>query len=681
MAQLSLDSFKNASSETQGLVKVATSYLTDNKGAQLEFTDAQANRFMYELMKTDSYSVSNNDLAALQIASFADMRNEVRAQSFAIQQEVAAVGSLVAACHADTVEKLNVLQQGIASIGENVVAIGSNLEQVSEHLLQLQNDFNRYVMRDEQTNNIQIAKQDLALLNQQLESDYGHNKELRRTAVGILQANDLNVRTDTILTRAEELMITTPNYWLAPALVSLANWINASRAISQGESASSSDVRNAVTSIEGTLKEAYRRERSKTALFFGLISRRANNIPQANAWFSEYISFQDPRAVDHTCIVLLNLYAGGLMGHGIEERAILATMDDWMNELMNDTDGAYAQSLVDDWKNTCMMLVTKSKPAPGSFNTLREFSPTWDALESEMRASSIHRELSTFLEESLKDKDFPEDDMTLIDSMISDLVTDYDADELPIRREQEYQQLIVDLGGRKNLADALRSIKDDIMTETKSFVSVISDAGRNAQLSHATAATHAFAIRVQMPWIRRAHEDLTEGYREKLPRTIGLEVGGFEAQSDYGTDEQQIVQDYIDFVNNEERGELEASKTGVVQKVLLIVGIVAFVLGLIVAFTGNFSGAFVALLGAALGGYGLFAAMRARKRQERIKQSKAEKRKYGVMVIRSFMEEARTWRKTFNERDDMFTDTLAELDALTVSVTDGVAAVSNSNRI
>ncbi|MEI3376540.1 MAG: hypothetical protein V8R08_01630 [Coriobacteriales bacterium] len=680
MAILSLDSRENMSQESRELARVANTYLTDNKGADLELTDAQIDTLISELMTTDKYAVTNNDLAGLQVAAFADLRSEVRANTIAIKEEVRAVGNLVAACHADTIDKLNTLQQGMAVIGQNVVTIGSNLEQVSSQLLQLQNDFNTYVMRDELVNNVQIAKQDLSLLNQRLESDFGHNKELRRTAVGILQANDLNVRTDTILTRAEELMISTPNYWLAPALVSLASWIDASRAVSEGKSVTASDVRKAITGIEGTLKEAYIRERAKTALFFGLISRRANNIPQANAWFNEYISFQDPRAVDHTCMVLLNLYAGGLMGHGIEERMILATMNDWLEELMADADGAYAKNLVDDWKNTCKLLVTESPTSFDSYRALKAFSPSWDMLVAEMQMSSIHHSLRGFLENALSDKDFPEDDMTLIDSMIADLVNDYDAEELPIRREQEYQQLIVDLGGRRSLADTLRSIKDDILTETKSFVSIISDAGRDAGLSHATAATHALAIRIQMPWIRRAYVDITERYRSELPETIELEVGGFTAQSNYGQDEERVVKDYVAFVNKEERDKLEKSKTGMVQKVCLIAGVAAFVLGVILGFATGAPGFFLALIGAAAGGYGLFAASKARKEQQKIKEAMARKRRYGVMVIRSFMEEARQWRGIFSERDAMFNEVLADIDTKTVSITDGVV-IENTTQI
>lgn len=684
MAALRLGSNEDVSEEIRQMVTVANGYLRDDKGADLDISDDAAKRVFDMVMAENSnYAVTNNQLAGMQAASFVELRSNIRTQTLQIKDEVRAIEKAVVACHADTIEKLNLLQDGIATIDQKVVVLSNNLDQVATSLMQFQSDFHRYVMRDELNNNVQIAKQDLIALNQRLESDFGQNKELRRAAIGILQANDLNVRTDTILNIAEELMVTTPNYWLAPALVALANWVDASRAVSEGESSAAQDVRRSITSIEGMLEEAYRRERAKTALFFGLISRRANNIPQANAWFMEYIGFQDPRAVDHTCMVLLNLYAGGLMGHGIEERMILATMDNWFNELMSDADAAYEKTLIQDWEKKFVALRSESVSALGSYRALSAFSPTWNLLVEEMQESSIHFDVQTYLEHALSDKNFSEDDTTLIDSMIADLVTEYEAEELPIRREQEYQKLIVDLGGRKDIAGVLRTLKDDVMTETKSFVSILSDAARNAELSHASAATHALAIRIQMPWIRQAYVMMTEAYRSRFPKRVALKLGEFEAQTDYGRDEDRVVKDYLGFADAQEREALAKSQTGIVQKVCLIAGAICFVLGVILTIANVASpfNIFLAIAGLAAGGYGLFAATRARKAQQRIRQNMAEKRRYGLMIIRTFMEEARQWLSVFMQRDAAFDTVLANMDAMTTSFNDETIIVENSTQI
>lgn len=665
-------------------LEVAQKYLSDNKGKELELSGAQFQNVMSVLENTPENAViTNKDLAQLNAASFATLHDDVKMSTIQIQQEVRAVGNLVAACHADNIAKLNELQKGIQAVNNNVLAIGQNLEVVATGLLELRADFLKYVKKDELVNNMQMAKQQLISLNQQLESEFGHNKELRRSAAGILQANDLGVRVDTITTRAEEMCLSTPNYWLAPALVALSWWISASRDTASGQTANTKDVQVAVASLESMLREAYTREASKTALFFGLICRRSGNIPQANEWFREYLAFQNPREVDQTCIVLLNLYASGLMGHGVEEQGVLSTLSGWLDELMEADGGAYQAQLIDDWKKTCRMLYELAEPSPEPYAALPAFSPTWPALQTSMQESLLHEQLNTFLDTELSRKDFAEDDVTILDGLITDLVSDYDADELPIRREQEYQQLILDLKGNEDLAKVLRAVKDDILSETKSFVSIISDAARNAELSGASSATAVYALRLQMPWVKRAYLEVAEQNRAQTPQEIELQLDGFHATTVDGSNEEEVIEAYVNYENQKEKSLLEQSKTGTKEKVALIGGAAVAVIGLLVTIVSSiakapfFAMGLVALvIGGALAGYGWWAAQAAKKKQEEIRQKMRQERPNGVLVIRRFMEEVRTWRATYALHEDVAPLLMERIDSETANLMDGVASVS-----
>ena len=659
---------------------VAQKYLSDNKGVELQLSDHQFDSIQRAVFSTsDDAYISNRDLAAMNAVSFSALHDDVRMSTLQIQQEVRAVGNLVAACHADNIAKLNEIQKGLQAVNNNVMTVGENLSVVAQSLLDLRADFNRYVKKDELVNNIQIAKQQLITLNQQIEADFGHNKELRRTAVGILQANDLNVRTDTITTRSEELCLSTPNYWLAPALVALGWWIAASRAVAEGQASNGKEVQAAVSNLESMLREAYARECSKTALFFGLICRRAGNTFQANEWFKEYLAFQNPREVDHTCMVLLNLYASGIMGRGAEEQAILGTLAGWLDELMNDSDGTYQAQLLSDWANTCRMLYELAEPAPASYVVLPAFSPTWPALQQATQASLLHARLLEFLETELARKDFAEDDITIIDGLSADLVTDYDADELPIRREQEYQQLIVDLKGNQDLAFALRSIKDDILSETKSFVSILSDAARNSELSGASDATAVYALRLQMPWVKQAYEGIALQNREQTPREIAIDLGNFQATTEDGSNEEEVIEAFVNHVNNQEKNMLEKSKTGMVQKVALIGGAVLAVVGLIWFFVNPGPlGAVATVGGISAAIYGLVAGRTARKKQAEIREKMSEKRTYGVLLIRKFMEEVKAWRADYAAHEEVSAAVEELFSSMTANLSDGVVPLSDA---
>ncbi len=85
------------------------------------------------------------------------------------------------------------------------------------------------------------------------------------------------VKKDTISNATEELMISTPDYWLAPCLVALAAWIN-----------------NQPELAERALKEGIKRNDEKTSLFFALICRRADRKGAALKWTQRYLANQTP---------------------------------------------------------------------------------------------------------------------------------------------------------------------------------------------------------------------------------------------------------------------------------------------------------------------------------------------------------------------------------------------------
>lgn len=657
----SLATLSDENPEVQHRIDLANEYLSDSSGASLYLTGEQFSTVTDCIHDNrGSLHFSHTDLAEFNSIGFEHMENSVRASTATMQAEVRAVGSLVEACHADTVTKLNVLQSSIQRVNDNVMAVGQNVATVSKALTELRRDFQQYLETDARANNIQRAETKLVQLNQKLESDFGHNKQLRRTAVGILQAADMQaIRPNTILSSAEQLCVQTPNYWLAPALVALAKWVELSQsALSRDKLGAHSQV------ITNMLNEAYRRERAKTALFFGMICRRANNLTRAHEWFMEYLSYQQPETVDHTCTAFLNMYAGGLMGHGREEQEASAVLASWRDKLMADPEGQHVKTVVNDWKNTCQELYLKGAISQRTYTALPAFcTQAWAVMQNAMQASSLHREMRGFLETELSRKDFAASDTELLDSIIANLVTSYDADELPIRREQEYEKLIIDLEGDMRLAGALRGIKDDILSETKSFMSILSDAARSSDLTAASAATHVLSIKMQMPWIKQAYEETTAEYRTITPNFIPIEVGGFEATTTDGSNEEKVVSDFIAFVNEEERAGLEASKPGTLQMVALVGGAILAVLGFVLTFAVGAGWGLIAILGLAAAIYGFMSGKKAREKQAALSQNMALKRQYGTLVLRKVMQEVRDWRNDYAINESFMADNVKNMDS------------------
>lgn len=211
---------------------------------------------------------------------------------------------------------LNAIHNDLSVIDSDVGTVNENVKIVYNEIEALAQDFREFMNLQVRANEKSNAQQRLIQIRQELEKKFGHYDVVRRTTTGILQADDIGiVRRDTISTATEELMISTPGYWLAPCLVALAAWIN-----DQPELA------------ERAVKEGIRRNDEKTSLFFALICRRADRKQAALRWTQRYLANQDEENLDRKAIIILDAFASGLLGSD-SEGVVSKQMGEWLERL------------------------------------------------------------------------------------------------------------------------------------------------------------------------------------------------------------------------------------------------------------------------------------------------------------------------------------------------------------
>ena len=177
-------------------------------------------------------------------------------------------------------DDMSQISRDVDHVGHLVMEVTGDVRTTQEELAELRRQFTAYVEQAERTAAVQRAETKLGTLKADLEREYGHYKVVRRSSVGLLQAFDAGIVSEDVASQiSEELMIQTPRYWLAPALVALAAWSRDDKAIST----------RAVT-------EAYNRSQAKTALFFALVLRREQRNPESVRWLRHYFASCDPRS-------------------------------------------------------------------------------------------------------------------------------------------------------------------------------------------------------------------------------------------------------------------------------------------------------------------------------------------------------------------------------------------------
>ena len=165
----------------------------------------------------------------------------------------------------DVQNNILLLNGKMDTMGAQVGAVTQDLNTTRQKLQELAEAFEKFSRQAERIAVVQRAETQLGNLKSELDRVYGHYALVRRTSVGVLQAFDVgNVTNDVVAQVSEELMIQSPRYWLAPALVGLAAWSRDDRAI-----------------CEKSVQEAFTRDAAKTSLFFALILRRVNRHDEA----------------------------------------------------------------------------------------------------------------------------------------------------------------------------------------------------------------------------------------------------------------------------------------------------------------------------------------------------------------------------------------------------------------
>ena len=198
----------------------------------------------------------------------------------------------------------------------NISIIKKDVQKLNQDLIKLHNDIAEFISYQANQNRLGRAETRIVQIRQEIEKKFGHYDFVRRTIRGVLQANDMGViREETIKTATEEVMLSTPNYWLAPALVALSSWI-----------CNNQELANKA------MLEAIRLDNEKTSLLFTLICRRSGRKRASLKWAYRYLAAQDEEAIDRKTMIILDCFSNGLLGADSESR-ISSILNSWIARL------------------------------------------------------------------------------------------------------------------------------------------------------------------------------------------------------------------------------------------------------------------------------------------------------------------------------------------------------------
>ncbi|MGW1713063.1 hypothetical protein [Streptomyces sp. NPDC002156] len=413
---------------------------------------------------------------------------------YALHQKVQQVSNLVVR-----------LSEQVGSVSGQVSAVEANQQQTRTELQQLRDEFLAFVRTAQLTANVQRAETRVGVIQDQVDHEFGHHKTVRRTAVGMLQAFDLGlVSEDNVRAVGDQLMLQTPRYWLAPALVALASW--------------SADDRSL---CEKAVEEAFRRSPDRTSLFFALVLRRQNRAQAAVRWLRHYLLAQDPAALGREFAVILESIAQGAFGPAGRE-LLDDTLHGWRDQLMDDDQAQQRQ--ITRWRDEIDSLVLPS--ASAEFPRLAQVSPQWPQLDSVLGRARAHQVVLDKYR-AIMDRDFQPSQRLedAVDDILDRLVSEYDNEELPLRRDLAFNHAVIDHGGDLDAARRTADADSASYEETLDYLTVQTTAALNPAAIGTSPATQRLSVAACQEWFLQAHAGFTRDYRAAVPPDVQAQFG------------------------------------------------------------------------------------------------------------------------------------------------------------
>lgn len=518
---------------------------------------------------------------------------------------------------------LSSIKKDMRDVNLELGSLNTKHDHIKNDLLQLALSFSDYVESDLKHKALQLAETRQGNLKQDLQIRFGYYAEVRRMATGILQSVDTGVVSDdTLRHTTEEVMIKAPNYWLAPALVTIASWI-----------------RNDKNTAEKALHESLKRDDYKTTLFFMLVMRRLGRNEACLQWINRYFLHQNPHYLDREFVIILEAITTGAF-QPASHQLMITNVKSWIHQLTQ-TDN-YIDKQKIQWIS---FFETKGSLTEEKYPLLEKFATNWDHLKDSLTQARSHHALDLHFKNIFETTtDYSKATKVQLDEILSLLVTNFDDEELPLQNEVRLNQLIIQQDGDKKAAQSLMNEEKHLFDEKVDFLQMLTNAAFDPELSGATKVTQALAVSISQPWILEAHDTFTAKYRNEIEEKIELIIDGFKTSTPDGSDETEQIQKHNQYWSDFLENELKKITFPIAA---ILVGILISTLSLLI-----FKFQILGIIGVLISGLIIWSSISSyKKTKKKTIETITERKIKSKEVLRGCIAETVDYRKEFTNED------------------------------
>lgn len=431
--------------------------------------------------------------------------------------------------------RISEVSEKVDNVGLRVDHVDSQIEDVKKDLKKLRADFLKMMLEQRRAAALEQATTELVSVRQEMDKKFGNYSVVRNTMVGILQATDAAlVRKATISTVSEELMISTPDYWLAPVLVALAAWVNNDRDLA-----------------ERAIREAVKRDNEHTSLAMALICRRNNRTDTCYEWLARYFSTQDAASIDSDAMVYIDAYINGIFGTD-EKHLCDDYMANWIEQIQSQTpefEEKQSQSWAEYFKKYDEDMSSKYpalKVVVKEFDYINKYLGKLDAIENisnrfaDLKASEI-------------------DAKTLaaqVDCHLMELVNSDDSKERGLRRQEEYLLAVKAFGG--DVERASEVVKRRRIEKRQQTMNIVDQMTRSMRDQDDADDMHKkkTAMLFLGGYINRGFNQYRSSDVPEFPQTVTLDFDGWTNKAVSGDEGDALRRDFVNYLAGQKQADL-----------------------------------------------------------------------------------------------------------------------------
>lgn len=478
------------------------------------------------------------------------------------------------------------IEETVSQTNRKLDGVSSELAEVNKDLQELKNSFELFLNENKRATALQKAATELIRVRQELDQDFGGYKTVRETMLGVLQATDLAlVKKTTISQVTEELMLSTPDYWLAPCLVAVSAWIGNDRDLA-----------------DRAITEAVKRDEEKTALTMALICRRNNRTDTCYEWLSLYFAKQNAANFTQSNFTYLNAYLNGVFGPD-EKHMCDDYVAKWMREIQDNGEDFEAKQ-TEQWRKYCEdFTVDLEGQFPQLSSCVHEYSAISAYVSRINSVDQIAHNFSRMKHTQVDQQKLKKD----IDQTLVTLISRYDAKEEPLRKEERYLMAVRYFDG--DTAAAKASILEADQRQKEETIDLIGQMTNVIVKKEGVRPSEKkTAVSFLSSYIRNGFENYITEKRSAFPEKITLAIEDWKGTSADGANGEALKADFERHMEQRRAEKLHSIQTQRPQQ-LKIASIALAVLGAICLFVAAPLGV-ILLLGAAFCFYSSFKAVK-----------------------------------------------------------------------